>query len=866
MSRILQTIKYRKLVDPDLAAVNEWDTSAHFGNNYETSDTKGAVSVEDSETWKSVPTQRDQWFDSSSGTEKSGYILNQDTNLAHAEIKNTTSGQSYVGGDGQKIKRRDPMIILPADESIYNGTIKVRGYGGMTDLDTSLRYNITHELYDPGDPAFDDLFFQNNNGIFPALREGNWTLDIRDSSDLSAATIRHYSEIINVPIREVFAARYKASFTDSKGQSIDVEIQEKGYIGDTEDICLGADPLILSSDIIDNDFSPKIVPIDIVLIIMQEYSGQFDAITRGEEENWRVQIQAENLNITGKLLIEQLLVPHLDSPIPLSLNFVAGLSGMGEKTISGWGGKISFMDVIAFIQLNYNNTQHDIREFIGMQSKIYEDNQEDYTRTTLNAHFINAATFNGMKPKEVINSILRTFGSTLMQDPQGWISIYHIAYSTLVGKVIEGARYGADGRFLDIADLPVSLIDVECGGDDHYIDRAQSYSILPKVGEFSIIVEFEEVVEYHTDMIADHWFGNGTGFPEQEITQETQDGEDSVGLRGWSTDFNYDDSIEELNDWIGMTAEAFNVFGEGIRIEMELAAVPVAGTNLSIQTIDDNSVYFGLLAIFLPHEGDINNTYSLDREEKELVNGHGKINVLSIEETLRETKIGVDSAAWVENKVKVLDSGRIKPWVFGILESRHISRDVRPTWLNVTSLSLKVLLPETYETDNTPTVFNEDSNGYSEDERKIKIGDVPTKVGYGLDIGGAVVIEDLTPTDQWVSRYSESLDITNMQNYRNLIGFLGNAVTNLKGKSTRKLSGVIFTDYPNIATNIYDKTLDGMFLSLQEFSYSVKFNKMGFSAIEILQSTGRRTLEQDGLPDEADRVLESGSFNYRDLQ
>jgi hypothetical protein len=730
--------------------------------------------------------------------------------------------------ESMKIELCQPVIIIePTTDGGNDGVVKARAMGGHGHL---FNYELTLQV--------SGTTLSNTTGIFTNVPSGLHSMKITETPVGTNPIGGEYfgNGDISVPVARIYGDRYTGIFQDEHGRPITVTIQRKGYTGVAEEICFAGTPLTLTTDVIGDDFIGGLVPTEMALNLLQTYDGQFDEMFMMDADAWRLYVLNSGLlTMTGTLFPDQTSIQHRDNPIYVQMVAYVGLTNLGDIKIDNWCGNISLLDAIVAIQAEYNMIQYELEEFTG----LYESSDSSgYADSMLSHYIVNASMFNDKLPKDVILGILESFGFSITISEVGRLRVQLIANMTLYGSTgLQGSRYSNAGIYNTSFSADIGIIDIKGDktGNAYYVDNAQRYGYLNNVSKLKIQNQVTELQPWDMSLDEQQWFlmkdfdGNG------DISRFGDD--DFLTLTGsWTGDLS-SQVTRVKTSW-----SSFRIYGSKINIasRIDLFLVDIGGNDAEGSDVHNDIA--SVLFTVDDHASMTRETY-LDQNIGEILN-------LKFNVTNEWSEITVENRT--DNYTTPPGGYNIRMWVYGVARNNYNYEEGQNTWPNKIQFKggeIKAVLPPEHDDLNSPFEIDNQEGGDDIGIIESMIGDAPYTVldtFYSLNFGGILARDTMENTKLWISILDENaLPLRELMAYN---------IMRLRDRDIKKLDGTLNAEYPRLGYLMYDSTIDGGYFMPQKFTYDVKFNKLGFSGIQINRASGFRLLEYLTEPNQ--RLLE----------
>lgn len=308
-----------------------------------------------------------------------------------------------------------PIVVNESAVGALDGEITVTG----TSSNGSIEYSLNSDfVYGSGDPS----------GVFTGLPAGVYRVYARDEANCS--------DNIGVQVLTdlVYGTRYELEYFDIRGDQTKIEIQERDYVGLSEEV-VGDDTPILIRQRGEGE-QDKFVPVlgcEIQVGLISTVKYQFQTLFTSDQNKYRVVYSKDfgsgyEILATGKLLPNQYRESYKDAPYPVTFLATDGIASLKDsKFIDSAGnrlfGSYKAIQIIAYC-LKATGLNLNIRVAINLYA---DDMDETASDDPLDQAYVNVESYytdDTISYIDVIVRILEPFGAQLTQ----WNNVWNIVH------------------------------------------------------------------------------------------------------------------------------------------------------------------------------------------------------------------------------------------------------------------------------------------------------------------------------------------------------------------------------------------------------------------------------------------------------
>lgn len=126
------------------------------------------------------------------------------------------------------------------------------------------------------------------SGVFSNLLPGVYTIYAKDEAGCQDTIT------IEINVTEVYNVRWRLDFKDYNLHDVRLDILERAYTGDIEEVCGGDSPINITYNGDQNNIYQSIIPSECVLQLISDYPGKFESIFTADDRKYRVKVYVDS--------------------------------------------------------------------------------------------------------------------------------------------------------------------------------------------------------------------------------------------------------------------------------------------------------------------------------------------------------------------------------------------------------------------------------------------------------------------------------------------------------------------------------------------------------------------------------------------
>lgn len=341
-----------------------------------------------------------------------------------------------------------PIVVNESSQGAGDGSITVTG----SSSNGSIEYNLNNDfIYGSG----------SSSGVFSSLGSGTYRVFARDQANCSD------SISITVSYDKVYATKYVLEYDDRVGHQSKIEIQERDYLGSSEEIKGGETPILIRQR--GEGQQDKFVPVlgcEFDVTLTSEIKYQYQTLFTSDPNKYRVKFSKdfgsgyETLAIT-KLLPNQYREVYTDPPYAVNFLATDGLAGLKDVSFSDSSGDDLFgsyksISIIAYC-LKATGLSLNIRCAVNLYADGMAETDADDPLDQAYVDVESYYTDETLTYLDVIVRILEPFGAQLTQ----WGGVWNIVRPEEKTQEYDYREFDPSGVYISNSSFDPRLISQE---------------------------------------------------------------------------------------------------------------------------------------------------------------------------------------------------------------------------------------------------------------------------------------------------------------------------------------------------------------------------------------------------------------------
>ncbi len=396
------------------------------------------------------------------------------------------------------------------------------------------------------------------SGLFENLLPGVYTVYAKDAAGCQDTIT------IEVGVTEEYGVRWRLEFDDLNNHVCRLDILERAYTGETEEVCGADDPVEIVYNGDPQDPYKPIVPSECNISLLGDYPNKYVSIFTADDRKYLVKYYINlgsgfELYWTGFCISEFYSEPYLKEPFYIKVTAIDGLGQLESESFldengNKFRGDLPATTIIANIlkttglKLNINSAVN-VYE-LGMDDGDADDPlEQSYIDTRI---FYNEDTSNMF---DALSNLLLPYGARIYQSKGEWW-IQRVEYSVI--ETMPYRTFTYEGVYSSNASLNLlyQTAAPQAGNRLAWVDRTQLMEFIRNYGTITIT----------HDLIKDQNFIDSGGFERDDLVE---DAEGNFFFKDWSFTMGQSGQsfgIEDLEDgtscffnqWDGISSDPQN--------------------------------------------------------------------------------------------------------------------------------------------------------------------------------------------------------------------------------------------------------------------------------------------------------------------
>lgn len=403
------------------------------------------------------------------------YTKTQGTPNSASCVANVVCDLLYIGA---------PIIVRPTTDVSSDGEITVVAEGS----NGSVRYSLN-----------DDFFsvMTNTTGVFTGLGKGAYIIYARDQFNCS----RSISVLLETNVN--YDVRYRLEYNDIEGQGSKIDILERDYSGDIEEVCGTDTPLMLSLRGENSDIFTPILSSGAVIGLTSETNFQFIDLFTQDDRKYQVRFYKNTGSgdverwrgyLTPSLYQEQYYTDRNYYVEAEATDQLANLRNILFQDASGNNvtGDLQLIKILSII-LSYTDLSLNIRSCISIFDLDMDVTVSDdpLVQTYIDAETYLNSSGDPFTCYDVLNNILLSFGSRIFQ----WQGYWYLIPIDFFTNTITYREFDTNGDYISNGSFD-PLIDIKQPTESNracWANKTQNLEVRPALGKCTINYQLRKV-------------------------------------------------------------------------------------------------------------------------------------------------------------------------------------------------------------------------------------------------------------------------------------------------------------------------------------------------------------------------------------